>query len=192
MIDILYNAERREPYKHISNMHQKALDLVDIYFKDKKDKGGNDYRNHLWDVARNLGEYASKQCKDKYSSLGIYYNKAFIVALLHDLFEDTSVDAEMLIAAGIDDPEVISAIAALTKMKNERYIDYIKRVYLNDIARLVKIFDLENNMDIRRLPTFNEKDIKRTKKYWFCWKFLKDELDIETVEANLYKQKMDP
>ncbi len=189
MINILYNAELEEPYKHISNMHQIALNLVDEYFSNKKDKGDNDYRYHLWDVSRNLGEYASTKCMNKYSSLGIYYNKAFIVALLHDIFEDTELTKNELIKKGIDDLEIINALILLTKQKEQKYFDYIKQIYNDDIARIVKIFDLENNMDLRRLSLLTNKDLERINKYWWSWKYLKQEIDQSTAYHNIYKQQ---
>ena len=52
----------------------------------------------------------------------------------------------------------------------------------NDIGRIVKIYDLENNMDIRRLNKFGDYEKKRLNKYWWSWKFLKG--DVSAVIAN--------
>jgi hypothetical protein len=83
---------------------------------------------------------------------------------------------------GCDD-EIIDAIKAITRKKEEQYyFDFIKRVSQNDIARIVKIYDLEHNMDIRRLKTFGDYEQKRLKKYWYCWKYLKGE--ISEIECN--------
>jgi len=179
MIEILYNAELEEPYKYISSMHQIALNLVDKY--------GNDHKQHLWNVAHNLGEYASKKCMDKYSSLGIFYNKAFIVALLHDIYEYTDLTEADLIKRGIDNVEIIYALSILAKPKEQKYFDYIKQVYNNDIGRIVKIFDLEDNMDVRKLSSMTEEDLEKINKYWWSWKFLKQEVDQNAAYHNIYK-----
>lgn len=181
MIEILYNAELEEPYRHISSMHQIALNLVDKYC--------NDHKQHLWNVAYNLGEYASKKCMDKYSSLGIFYNKAFIVALLHDIYEDTDLTESDLIKKGIDDLEIIYALSTLTKQKEEKYFDYINRIYNNDIGRIVKIFDLEDNMDVRKFTSMTNEDLEQINKYWWSWKYLKQEVNQSIAYHNIYKQK---
>ena len=108
-----------------------------------------------------------------------------IAGLLHDILEDTECTVEILKENGFDD-EIIDAIVAITRRKDEHsYFDFIKRLKSNEIARVVKIYDLENNMDIRRLSKLEEKDLKRLKKYWYCWKYLKNEIDEETCINSL-------
>ena len=70
--------------------------------------------------------------------------KSTIVALLHDVVEDTDMSLEYL--SGIFDTEIINAIDAITRRDNEKYFDYIKRVKQNNIARKVKIVDVKHNM----------------------------------------------
>ena len=66
----------------------------------------------------------------------------------------------------------------MTRRKDEQYyFDFIERVSKNDIGRIVKIYDLENNMDIRRLSEFGEYEQKRLRKYFYSWKFLKGEIN---------------
>lgn len=150
--------------------------LLDKYFEGKTDKGGNDYKKHLYAVADAVLKEKSLKVKDKNSTLSLYYDKAYYVALLHDILEDTDCSEQELIDIGCDD-EIIDAIKAITRKDIEQYyFDFIERVSQNDIARLVKIYDLENNMDIRRLKTFGDYEQKRLKKYWYCWKYLKGEI----------------
>ena len=154
----------------------KTISLIEKYFKDKKDKGGNDYLNHLYSVYDAIENKMNTEYVDLNSSLGTFYRKATIVALLHDIFEDTNCTEDELKEIGCDD-EIINAIKALTRKKEEQYyFDFIKRVSKNDIAKLVKIYDLENNMDIRRLQTFGDYEMNRLKKYFYCWKYLKGEI----------------
>lgn len=153
-----------------------AESLVAKYFEGKVDKGGNDYRYHLYDVANRI---------EKSYSFGVDREKGMIVGLLHNILEDTECTVETLKENGFDD-EIIDAIVAITRRKDEHsYFDFINRVKSNEIARVVKIYDLENNMDIRRLSKLEEKDLKRLKKYWYCWKYLKDEIDEETCINSL-------
>lgn len=68
-----------------------------------------------------------------------------IVALLHDVVEDTIVTLSDLAAWGAS-PIQISAIAAITREPNEPYLDFIKRVKGNQIAKIVKLQDLTENL----------------------------------------------
>ena len=159
-----------------------TLKLIEKYFKCKKDKGGHDYVNHLNAVCDAVEKEASINCVDMNSSLGQFYRKASIVALLHDILEDTDCTEEELKEAGCDE-EIIEAIKSVTRRKDEQYyFDFIKRVSKNKIGTLVKIYDLENNMDIRRLNKFGDYEKKRLNKYWWSWKFLKG--DVSAVIAN--------
>lgn len=167
---------------NLSKVELNAVHLIEKYFKDKKDKGGNDYFTHLWTVAMEVKKEAYKEVNDKNSSKGIFYQKAVIVALLHDILEDTDCTEDELREIGCDD-EIIEAIKSVTRSKDEQYyFDFIERASKNDIGRLVKKYDLENNMDVRRLKTFGDYEQKRLKKYWYAWMFIKGE--INSLSAN--------
>ena len=97
-----------------------------------------------------------------------------IVAVLHDVVEDCEWTLEQLREKGFS-AEVISAVECLTHQKSEDYTDYIERVQKNPLAKRVKIADLEDNMDIRRISEdLTEKDFERLKKYQKTWRKLKD------------------
>ncbi|MBR5274216.1 MAG: hypothetical protein IKU33_03125, partial [Bacteroidales bacterium] len=67
----------------------------------------------------------------------------------------------------------IAALRCVTKLsENENYDDFIERVKKNPLAVAVKINDLTDNMDIRRLPYLSDKDVKRLKKYLKAYKKL--------------------
>lgn len=190
-MNIIYFGEVEEPYKIISEMKSKAMQLISKYFVDKKDKGGNPYIDHLYYVANCISDEADIKCSDKYSSLGIFYNKAFIVALLHDIVEDTDLTLDDLIEEGIIDKEILDAIDSVTRRPEEQYyFDFIKRVNKNDIGRIVKIYDLENNMDIRRLDNFGDYEKKRLNKYWWSWKFLKGDVSAVIANNNIHKDRL--
>jgi len=169
-------------HKDFRELEIKVIKLLNKYFKGKKDKGGNDYQKHLYSVADGILKEEYREVLDNDSSLATYYRKAVIVALLHDILEDTECTEDELHEIGCDD-EIINAIKSVTRKKEEQYyFDFIERARKNDIGRLVKIYDLENNMDVRRLDKFGDYEQKRLKKYWYCWKYLKGEIDA--VQCN--------
>ena len=71
------------------------------------------------------------------------------VALLHDVVEDTSVTLEEL--AAVFPQEIVDAVALLTHAKDVAYLDYVKNIKGNPIARAVKLADLHHNSDRTRL-----------------------------------------
>ncbi|MBF0193262.1 MAG: GTP pyrophosphokinase [Magnetococcales bacterium] len=99
---------------------------------------------------------------------------ARIVAVLHDLVEDTDTTFEDLRKAGFSQ-RVLDALDHLTHREGEDYQSYILRIKGNSLARYVKLRDLEDNMDIRRLNhSPSERDWKRLKKYRLAWSVLHD------------------
>jgi len=97
--------------------------------------------------------------------------KAKIVALLHDTIEDTDVTPDYLRENGFPE-EIINALLSVSKHEGEPYDEYIRRASQDSLGRIVKIADLEDNMDIRRLKQITEKDVKRLVKYLRSWRFL--------------------
>jgi hypothetical protein len=91
-------------------------------------------------------------------------NNLRIVAVLHDVIENSKYDAKYLLYYGFS-AEIIEAVTCLTKRRNEDYMDYIKRCKKNHLAKLVKIADLDDNSDLSRIKNPTEKDYERTKKY---------------------------
>ena len=99
-----------------------------------------------------------------------------VVALLHDVIEDSDITLEILNKYFNDD--IITALRVLTKKENDDYVMYIKRVKTNKLATKVKIKDLEHNRDLTRLDEVTDKDKKRSMKYWEAIRYLED---IETI-----------
>ena len=84
-------------------------------------------------------------------------------------------DRNVTVLCGVDDARgvVIDALRCVTKLsENENYDDFIERIKKNPLAVAVKINDLSDNMDIRRLPYLSDKDVKRLKKYLKAYKKL--------------------
>lgn len=144
-------------------IYHKAREIVTNAFKGKLDKGGKPYLTHLLRVSQNF-----EACTDEE-----------IVALLHDLLEDCPEWTEERLREEFSD-EIVDAVICLTKKPGEYYDVYIKRVKTNLIAVRVKIADLEDNMDIKRLSKpLTHKDWERLKKYHDTWIKLKEFIDKE-------------
>ena len=86
-----------------------------------------------------------------------------IVALLHDVVEDTDITFEQLEKEF--PTEVIQALKLLTHDKNVDYMDYIEKIKKNSIAKKVKIADITHNSDETRLDEITPNDITRREKY---------------------------
>lgn len=124
-----------------------ALAIAKKAHAGQVDKAGIDYIQHPLYVASQVTTEQEKA-----------------VALLHDVIEDSDVTADVLLAAGLPS-EVVSAVQILTKKKGQSYQEYLERVKMNDLARVVKLADLKHNSDLSRLKTVSDTDYERVKKY---------------------------
>lgn len=87
-----------------------------------------------------------------------------IVAILHDVIEDSDHTLEDLRSAGFP-AEIVAAVDLLTHREEDSYEDYVRKILGHALARQVKIGDLHDNMRIDRLPNPDEKDLERLMKY---------------------------
>jgi len=90
--------------------------------------------------------------------------KEMIAAVLHDVVEDTDWTIPKLVAEGFDE-EVITAVKLLTHDKKIPYKKYIEAIKTNKIALKVKLADLEDNLDIKRIAHPKFKDYARIAEY---------------------------
>jgi (p)ppGpp synthase/HD superfamily hydrolase len=93
------------------------------------------------------------------------------VAILHDVVEDSDTTIGDLRRAGFGSA-VVAAIDRLTRRDGESYARYIQRCGANPVARRVKLADLEDNMDLRRLRRVTAADVKRLNRYLQAWRQL--------------------
>lgn len=124
----------------------KALGIMLKAHRGQKDRGGRPYWTHPLHVAL--------RCK----------GDERIVALLHDVVEDSDMSIPELKAKGFS-KDITDAVDCLTRKPYVDYMTYIEVIKENPIARAVKIRDLEHNMDIRRIKDPSEEDFKRVEKY---------------------------
>lgn len=94
-----------------------------------------------------------------------------IVAVLHDVVEDSEVTFEDLRAIGFSET-VLEALQLLTHDKSTPYEEYVERIKPHPLARKIKLADLEDNSNLRRLTHVEEKDLQRVKKYHRAWTIL--------------------
>ena len=134
---------------------ERAIEIATEAHRGQFDKAGNDYIGHPLRVMA-MGKTTDEK----------------IVGVLHDIVEDTDWTFEGLAAEGFS-AEVIDALRCVTKLsEDEPYDKFIARVKANPLAVAVKLNDLSDNMDIRRLPYISYKDVKRLKKYLRAYKQL--------------------
>lgn len=116
--------------------------------------------------------------KDRYGSPYILHpmrlmmkgvsEEEMIIAVLHDVVEDTDWTFEGLKAEGFSQ-NIIEALDCLTRRDDETYDAYIERSAANKLARNIKLADLEDNMDIKRMITFDMDSFERLTKYHRAW-----------------------
>ena len=130
-------------------MTKAAMKLCFEAHKDQVDKAGIPYVFHPTSLAERFGEgQEAETC----------------VALLHDVLEDTDYTVDDIRAAGMSE-EVIEALLLLNHNPKVEYMDYVRHLSKNNIARHVKIYGLQHNPNLSRLEKVTEKDLKRVKKY---------------------------
>lgn len=128
-------------------MTKKALKLCFEAHRDQIDKSGMPYVFHPFHLAEQMDTEEST-----------------IVALLHDVVEDTEYTLADLAAMGFPN-SVIEALALMTHDPEVPYMEYVKGISVNPLASKVKLADLQHNSDLSRLDNVTEKEIKRVEKY---------------------------
>ena len=136
----------------------KAINIAIVAHNDLEDKVGKPYITHVMRVM--------ERCKTEEEK---------IVAALHDVVEDTSTSIDDLRKEGFSE-KVLAAVIAITQNKGETKANYIERIRENPLAIRVKLNDLEDNMDIRRLPEISDTDVERLRKYLHIYRLLLEDI----------------
>jgi guanosine-3',5'-bis(diphosphate) 3'-pyrophosphohydrolase len=134
--------------RHRKMTLEEAIALAATAHKGQCDKGGQPYILHPLRVMQTVdGDHAR------------------MAAVLHDVVEDTKVTLAQLRSRGCPRP-VVTAVDALTRRRGESYIEFVLRSAKHPIARIVKLADLRDNLDPRRLGRFAREEQQRlVKKY---------------------------
>ena len=136
---------------------EKAISIAVEAHRGQKDKNGKPYILHPLSV---MGKVQTETDK--------------IVAVLHDVVEDTDWTFDDLKKEGFPS-EVLDALDCVTKREGEAYEDFVRRSASNPIARRVKLADLEDNMDVRRMRVVTDEDLARLRRYRRAWALLTNE-----------------
>lgn len=124
-----------------------AISIALKAHKGQVDKGGNPYILHPLAVMNRVETIEEK-----------------IVAVLHDVVEDTEVTIDQLRETGFSE-EILEAMNLLTRAKEDSYEEFIDKTLKNRIARNVKIADIKENMNLSRIQDPSEQDYMRIEKY---------------------------
>ena len=95
-----------------------------------------------------------------------------VVGVLHDVVEDTGRTPDDLRRLGYS-AAVVTALDCLTRRRGEPYPAFVERAAADPIARKVKVADLEDNMDVRRMREAMPAETVRLQKYLAAWRRLK-------------------
>lgn len=141
-----------------TDITKKAMLYAYRAHEEQLDKGGMPYIFHPLAVAEMMGDD----------------ELAVVIAILHDVIEDTFVTADALLDAGFSH-DVVDRVVILSRMKDETYMDYLARVKKDPIAVKVKLGDLKHNSDFGRLSVVDEHAISLHKRYQKAIAFLSHE-----------------
>ncbi len=136
---------------------KKAVNLMFEAHKEQRDKSGLPYVFHPFHLA--------EQMEDETTT---------VVALLHDVVEDTDYTLDDLRRMGFSE-EACKAIDLMTHREGVPYMDYVRRIKTNPVAVKVKLADLRHNSDMSRMEEPTERDLQRAEKYREAMRLLLDE-----------------
>jgi (p)ppGpp synthase/HD superfamily hydrolase len=139
-----------------TSMTKKALKLCFDAHKDQVDKSGLPYVFHPFHLAEQMTD-----------------EDTTIVALLHDVVEDTPYTLADLAAMGFE-AHIVDALRLLTHSDDTPYMEYVAQIKPNLIARAVKLADLRHNSDLTRLDAVDQKALERVEKYRKAIAFLEE------------------
>lgn len=140
-----------------TDMTRKAMKLCFEAHKDQVDKSGMPYVFHPYHLAEQMHDEATT-----------------VVALLHDVVEDTEYSIEDI--RKMEFPEkIVTALQLMTHEESVPYMDYVLKLRKNPITKAVKLADLNHNSDLSRLNHVDEKALKRKEKYAEAIKLLTQE-----------------
>ena len=137
--------------------------LIECLFKDVVDKSGKPYIGHLTRVGDKFKDDLTKS-----------------IGYLHDTIEDTDMSDKDLLSLGFP-KEVVDSVSIVSRTQDETYEDFINRIIKSEdkLAISVKISDLEDNMDMKRIQNPTEKDYERLEKYKKAYRVLSEKIKGE-------------
>ena len=147
-----------------------ALVLVATHFRGITDKSGEPYVLHCIRAMMSVDSMDAK-----------------LIAVMHDLVEDTPMTLDELREHGFSDA-VLTGVKLVTHEDSVSYEDYIVRLKANPLAREVKLADLKDNTSLSRTlyrEDSNSRDAIRIQKYVLSYQFLTDQVDEESYRRQM-------
>lgn len=126
---------------------ERAIAIAEKQHAGQVDKAGRPYIEHPLRVMKTMSNDADR-----------------IVAILHDVIEDTDFTLDQLVAEGFPG-YILEALDAVTRRDGEIYEAFVARAAMNPIGRRVKYADLQDNADLSRIAAPTAADVARTEKY---------------------------
>lgn len=146
-----------------ADLLEKALGIALIAHAGQKDKAGAPYILHPLRLMMAAPD-----------------SDAQVVALLHDVLEDSQLTEDDLCQAGIP-AHICAAVATLTRQLDETYEEFIERIAEDELARTVKILDIKDNLNLQRLKSVKKADLMRVNDYHRALQFLLQAEDQENA-----------
>ena len=147
----------------------KAIAIAAQAHQDQKDRAGLPYILHPLRVMQQMDNENEK-----------------IAATLHDVVESTSWTLDQLKTAGFS-KEVLKTVERLSRDAEEPYESYIDRVSEDCTATKIKLADLEDNMDLKRLPELTDENLSWLKEYHRYWLTLQQSHNGSKFNGNGHK-----
>ena len=143
-----------------SGLIKKAMRIAFDAHRDQVDKAGVPYIFHPFHLAEQM------ETEDE-----------VIVALMHDVVEDTDMTLKNLCVLGFSS-EVTEALSLLTHEDGVPYMTYIEAIACNPLAAKVKLADLRHNSDMTRLEEIDDKVLARIEQYKSAIALLRERTDL--------------
>ncbi len=89
-------------------------------------------------------------------------NEEKIVAVLHDVIEDSKLTFKDLKKAGFSD-KIVNAVKSVSNLKGEEYLKFIKRASKNKIGRIVKIADTYDKITFESFTNLSSRNFNKYK-----------------------------
>ncbi|OFA09049.1 HD domain-containing protein [Duganella phyllosphaerae] len=131
----------------LQTLVERAIAIAEQQHAGQVDKAGRPYIAHPLRVMKAMSNDAER-----------------IVAILHDVIEDTDLTLNQLAAEGFPG-YVLEALDSVTRRAGETYEAFVARAAKNPIGRRVKYADLQDNADLARIAAPTAADLARTEKY---------------------------
>ena len=135
-----FSKEEIAGFMNAENLYGKAYLICERVFEGKKRKSGVPYLNYLIAVSNKFSD-----------------DKTKVIALLHDIMQETEITANDLSEIGFPS-DIVKTVVLMTREENESYDEFINRIIgsKNDRALQIKKVDIEQSMDLHDIEVTDD------------------------------------